>query len=993
MENSQVESKDNFVLTFKDMASIARKNRKTIWVFTALCAFFALFYALTRPPEYQVEATFKDKGKSQSGINQSLTAILLSGEISDSNVLAMMKSRRLVEHLVRSLGLQAVIAKNEPSFPILPLKTMRENFLAEYASLVNLSAPVLGRNGNVLMAEKVVYHGEVPLELKILFIAQGQFEISGRRGESIGRGSLGIPFISDVFEITLRANSQQPDEGVQYNLTLNPLEKTAEKIAKKFKIETDRNDKNLLKITYRNHDRYHAVSHINALMAAYQDYITEEHHRINNVQIDYLQERQHEMSRQLEEMINNYARNLSSNLSSIGVATYDKAMDFLTVNQQNFMQKILVIDLEMQWLHQVQDEGRINYDKFNSTITPEAINMLSKEIRFLKQKADTIDLALRNTPLDRQQFQESLIRQLQELNDIKRYSEEAKMMLASLENDKMPEQHEVLFNSQEFMVKIWYERLLNSDRENSKGNEWLNCKSNCISYLSHLIHFLDVRQRSIEERLTDQQLPLGEFQGIDLNTAKQLYVSYSKELKELEASAAQNQFLISQINQPDFEISTLSTVLKDPISTQMISDSSRLILSLRDHENRTQREQERIKSTLSIYKEFFVTHIGQELQLLELRQNILKEKIQALQSTNLALIQERISILENQMAEYISKRLMSLKRERGLYENILEEFKKEMSLLPHKWVTEKLIYQQMEINQNMVEEISRLVESKNITNNLETIQSTPIDLPILPLHPRPPHLILFTMVGAVAGSFLGFAWVLGKSIAKGVEASSDNLRLSGKHVSGLLTQDCTSRPDLPMLDNNLDTLRRLIAFFVTEEQPIRTKSAVPSAPGKTLLLLVGKGPIYAQSLAELMAKRGLKILIINLCFDSKDDHEQESGVLQYLEGIVEEPTIISKRAYDVILMGGITRHATELIATSRFSTMIDKLQTRYDWIIVCSNAGILSAEAESLMNRFYNVAVTIAGEPLSQLDAYMHLPGNMHRITFVMLNPSCYAFV
>jgi tyrosine-protein kinase Etk/Wzc len=520
------------------------------------------------------------------------------------------------------------------------------------------------------------------------------------------------------------------------------------------------------------------------------------------------------------------------------------------------------------------------------------------------------------------------------------------------------------------MVRIWYERLLNADQSRFEmAGEWLNCKSNCMSYLSHLVHYLDVRQRSIEERLANQQLPLDEFQGIDLNTARQLYVTYSKELNVLESNSAQQQFLISQINHPDFEISSLSAVMNDPISIEMISKASKQIISLRDYENRTQKEQERIKASLAIYKEFFITHIGQELQLIDLRQQILKEKIKALQSTNLALIQERISILENQMAEYLAKRLTSLKRERVLYEDILEEFRKEMALLPHKWVNEKLINQQMEINQSMVEEISRLVESKNITNNLETIQSTPIDLPLLPLHPRPPHLLLFSLVGAAAGAFLGFAWVLGKSIAGGVEAAEDNLRLAGQYVAGRLSKDFSCRPGLPLLDSELDTLRRLIAFM--EMGGRQAMNASCSCEGQTLLLLIGKGPNYAPALADLISKMGLKTIIINACFDQKDSHQTESGMLQYLEGKTEQPAIINHQSYDIIPAGGITRHATELMAARRFSALLESLQTRYDWIIVCSNASVISAEAESLVDRFSNVAVSLDGEPLDKLGAYI----------------------
>lgn len=896
MKNYHNDSEEDFLLTFSDILRILKKNRHRILIGSLAFAFFAFLYGVTRPIEYQAYATFKEKGKSQLGLSQSLSALLLNAEVNDSDALMMMKSRKLVEQLVKSLGLQVVLSKKEFTFSVLPLQTIKQNLLIEYALLKKPNIPVIKDQNIDLYAKDVTYHGEIPFELQITFQSDDDFEIFNHNGNKLGEGSLGAPFFIEGIQATLmRENSPGSSyRGIRQNylLTFLPLGGTAQTISKRFFIESDRSDKNLLKITYKHGNRHQAVSHINALMDLYQEHIIKEHQRTCALQIEYLQNRQQEMDMQLQEIMKNHAQELSSNLNSTGFVDYGTAMNFLTNNQHQFKQKLQALDLEIQWLHQAQNEGKLSYDTFNSTINSEVNNLLSKEIRSLRHEADSLEIALRK----------------------------------SQSNLQVP-----------------------------------------------------------EDILIAKHSSFSEFQGIDLQTAKELYLNYSKELNDLESKSAQQQFIINQINDPEFEISSLSTVLVDPISTEMISKATQLIISLKDHENLTQKEQERLKAGLSMHKEFFIIHLSQAVQLMDLRQRLMKEKIEALQRVNLSLIQEQISLLENQMTEQISRRLASLKLEKALYDQNLAELRTEMATLPRKWVSEQLIKQQMEINQNMIEEISKLVESKNLTSNLEKIQSAPVDLPITPIHPQSPHLFLITFLGTVAGAFLSFSWVLVKSVTQGVEASAENLCLAKQHVSGKLTKEYASVSNVPMLDSDLNTLRRLIAFITSND--LKKTNTSQACQGELLLLLINKGPNYSMNLAELMFKMGLKILVINLSFDAQGKYSNESGLLQYLEGSVKQPVIINTKSYDFMPAGGISRHGNELIASNSFRDLIENLRKQYDWIIASSTVSPQAAEAEHLLELFPYAAISVMGESLQQLrNCISHAHGSeKHFITFVVI--------
>lgn len=861
----QLNSENDFLLTSSDLINVIKKSRHAIVKMAMICAFIAFCYGLSRPIEYKVEATFKEKGKSQSGLNQSLSALLLNAEAHENEALTLMRSRMLIEKLVKLQGLQAELIKNEVSFPKF-FKRIKDNLLSEYANIKKLTHPILIPLDEDIKAEKVDYDGEVPLELSLEIKSDEDFNLITPDGVILGQGRFDSPFFSEQFSFTLQKKSPDITSG-QYRLILHPLGKTAQAIAKKFSIESDRFDSSLLKLAYRHPDKYQAAAHTNALMDLYKEHSHQEHQYICNLQIAYLQEKQADMSKQLEELMSSHAYHLSSDLSNTGFADYTSAMNFLTSNQHNYKQRLQAIDLEIYWLKQAQKEDREKFDKFTSTLNPDFINQLIKDIRQLKHEADSLKLALRKF------------------------------------------------------------------------------------------------EPAARETLTKN------FLGIDLNTAKELYLAYSKELNTLEAQEAQFNFLINQINLPDFEISSLSTVLTDPISTEMISKASPLVLALKDQDNRTQKEQERLKSGLSVHKEFFITHLGQTSQLTQLRQQLMKEKIEALQNAHLALISEQISIHENQMADYIAKRLIALEHEKNLYEQQLVELRSEMAALPSKWVAEQMIEQNMEINRNMIEQISKLVESKNLASNLEKTQSTSVDLPIVPIHPQPPHLLLLTLIGALTGGFLGTGWAIVKSIGKGVTASLDNLRLAGQHVSGALSLHNYSlsleglkESSSQLLDSDLETLRRMILFITTSSScydNLHKENA--------LLLLYNRGPRYAKILAQLMSKMGFKILILDLCFSDQENASTNQGVLQYLQEDSVVLNIEHKVYYDVIYAGGITRFANEMFASDKFKKLILELKSKYDWMIAINGSSPLSAEAETLLKQFDKAIITINDESLQDL--------------------------
>ncbi len=866
----------NLVVTRSDFMAALRRHKKRVQFCVWLCAGLAFLFAVTRPIQYEAKAVFQEKGKSSAGISEDLLMrSFFSAAQPSSDALVAMKSRRLAEALVRKHGLQADIERDEYRFPFLPISTIFDNLKVEMALWRGAKYPVLQESEFPIIVHDVMYEENVPLHLDLEVTSPETYLIRKGR-EVIASGEFGEPVAADQFSLVFVLNPNASDYIGHYRLRLNPLGTAAEKIQDRFTILSDPKDKYVLKISYLYPTSQMSVAHLNTLMGLYQKHVNDEHLRIAKAQMSYLLDRQKEMGSQLKQVMGEHAQDLSTDLSTTGFATSEKAMEFLANYQQNLRQKLMALELEIQRLESVSRDPSQNFNKFLTVGSTDWLNRTLMEMRTLKQQADALTLALQ------------------------------------------------------------------------KGAPAGN---------------------GSEEAFESQ---LSEFQGISPNTAKELYIAYCKELSDKETKALSLEYIIEHMNDPHFEISSLSTVLDDATSAEMISKAVNTSLALRDTENRSTKEQDRLKEDLELQKTFLSSHLKQTIDLLQISQNLLKKKIYSLQSINLSLLENEMDLLTQQMTDYIHSTLAAHLREKALLTQTLRELTGEMVLLPQKWAAEQLIDHQMTMNRTLTEEISKIVETKNITSNLEKIQSIPLDFPLQPVHPKSPKLVLFTLLGAILGLFIGLLWTVGSALREGVCASLAIMHASGYHTSGSLSQGIGAVSGSKWLDSDLETLRLLIAFMMEKQ----------ADGGKTLLMLCGAGPNYASALARLLGKRGSKVLIVDICFDR--GASSATGLLQYLKGETSQLNFQSEDGFDRLAAGGIDRFANELLGSDRFKQAIHICEKDYDWVLFVSNDRLDQPEVETLLSLFPKVAATLSGETVESLERPLALLAEHHtRITFL----------
>lgn len=941
---------DEIWITFSDILFLCRRAKKKIFLFIFFSSFLLAIYGLTKQVKYHSVATFREKS-SRNSMNslQSNFLSLFEGSRNEANgeALSTLQSQMLIKRLIKKLNLQAVLEPKENSFKT--LSNIKDNIKIEWALFKKKQGPIFKDSIQPIAPIDIFYEGETPLRLKISFTSEENFEVFYSNKEPSIQGNMDSPLTVQNMQFALTRKNLDAVTGREFYLYILPIENVIKTISNQLVAETDKEDKTLIKLSYSDEDRYRAASILNTLMSLYQDYLKEYQQRMHEEQITYLRERQDEMQLHLRHMMNEHADTLSADVLNMGFPDVHSAIDFFALVQQKYSSALLEIDLELKRLEHLQEEGGFQLIKIANN--DKVIDTIYESIHKLSRIGDSIELALGQS-----QEKGDISVQLEELQKIKSLSGEADQMIALLDTGNIPDSKYKLLDDTRFQVRNWCDRLASAKKEEREF-----CLLLFSEYLNHLMHLFRVQEKSLQEQLKNQRAIQNEFQGIDLDTAKELYIQFNHEQSKAESDMAEKQFILTQMNEPSFEISSLSTVLHDPVSQKMIEDARALLISLKDENNRSPREQERLKNSLTLQKQFILQHLDQTILLLKLKQNIFKEKIRSLQTTTLGLIQQEISVLEKHLTDYISSRQSQLYQEKLIVERHQNELQQEMAKLPNKWVSEKIIDQQMEMDKKMVEEISRLVEAKNTSNNLDLIQSAPVDFAIPSSQPKSPNLIVYLILGGVLGALSSMSFIGLKTIITGFPVTEDSLCLAQCHVSGRLISGDTHKP---FLDTDLDTLRRMMRFLEANSS---------TSMGNIATLVIGGNPDYSRALALLMSKKGCKILLLPLMFNLPTNEEECPGLIQYLEGKANAPKMIHDTYCDVIYSGGISRFAYEALGSSRFNHLLKDLKKQYDWIFIVSRENSSSPEIEFLLEISEKIIVSIDNHKWHQVKNILNL--------------------
>ncbi len=269
--------------------------------------------------------------------------------------------------------------------------------------------------------------------------------------------------------------------------------------------------------------------------------------------------------------------------------------------------------------------------------------------------------------------------------------------------------------------------------------------------------------------------------GLSLETSRELYIHFCKAQSNLDEQIEKMHYLSKKVLDPNFEISSLGTALEDQVSRQIIHQASEISLALQEEGARSEKEKERLRAQMQRQRDFLKDHLLHTAHLQELQKQTVQENKAGLQRNILNLLDKQIVLAQKKIKEGIQTRLSSIQEEEKQQQLHMGHINKEMSGQPEKWMHEEMVKQNMDLNKVVIEEISRLVETKNISHHLDMIRSEPLMLAEPPLKPNFPSFFFFGCLGALA---TGLGYLFYAAAVHGVKATSENLKRSGYAVLG-----------------------------------------------------------------------------------------------------------------------------------------------------------------------------------------------------------------
>lgn len=973
----QTKPEERIVITFQDIKIILQKIKGKILVCMVIMGMLGALFALTRPIKYKAEGSFRERNTKPSGISDSLVhAIIMdsaSGGNSNSELATMIRSHKLMKEVAQKLSLQGKIEPKDNQEGVFSL--IQNNLKVEWAKFRKNPYPVLTDPCCPIGIKQLSYAGEVPLYLEVLMKDKGAFQILDSKGQELAIGQLDLPVQVDKLTIILTQTAPGTSSGKTFDLSVAPMKDTVQTLIEDLEFDSAKNDKGVLKMVYSHRDRHLGTKFVNTIMDVFQKYLKEYQAKVSAIQMDYLYQKQELSTEKLKKIMEDNAMFASNDLTHSGFVNAKDEMEFLAQRRHELREKLLANELQMRRLNLIQPGNCAYFDQCtrmegDSTV----LNDMLSNIRKLKQEREGIELAIQQGEIvDEKALNGAFQQQITDLEQVQRYKGELEQIIHGIVSKQSLEPSYTIMKDSRFLITGWFEKVAQSSSDLKQ-----KAQESFVLYLTNLQRMLNMYEKVLQERLTFQYQPSTVYQGIDLAMAKELYMDFCKQLNEDESTIRKTHYFLNQMHKEDFEITSLSPVLTDSVSLGMISKASDLVLRLKDEDNQSQREQERLKTELALQKTFLSQHLKQTIELLELNKQLMNEKIYALQNVKLELINQQVSVLEKNLYDHVQSRLADLEQERVVMTQHLDDLYTQMTGLPKKQMNEQLIDHQIQINQLIIEEIARITESKNISNNLELIQSAPLDPAIAAVHPIPPKAFLFTLLGAAFGGLLGCGFFVGAALVKGLSVSAANLKAIGQHVSGNFSVGYTPSSETALADADLDTLRRLEAFFDSLNNTVNPECRV-------LLLIEGKGPDYSPDLAKLLLQKGRKVLIVDTGFSGMS--QPKTGFVQYLQGKEAELPISKMPFGDYLAAGTITRYTSEILASQPFGTLLAKLKSSYDWILLVSHASPVSAEAESLAALFPLIAVSVHDEMVENLEFFItRAEEEKNRVSFVLYN-------
>lgn len=903
-----IEAKSFF--TLRDFAYIFRKNRKNIFRWSLACFFLSCGILFMKSPKYLVEGVFQFNTPVQSEPSSVLEILKRSASSATSkdDIQVILRSKKFSFPMIQKEGLQVQYHKKEGFFS----KVFRK-FHEGWNGFMGYKIPDQDR----FIFLNVSYDKESPLNFSIQFMTENQFEISLSKDQVfIGKLKEPVEFLEG--KLTLYKKPKTLTVNQKYYFTIQPMETAHQEWKNLFSISNEISQKKFLKISCLHRDRHFATHLINEILFDFQKYLKKESESIAKDHLQFLHNRQEIVSQNFVETLQSNVRQFEDNLRDSGFLYFKDEIHHLLKERGLYTSRLQSIELSLKRLkNSFPQKKELLPDGYRFTAD------LSKKICDLKKQKNDLELVLYEK---RGNFDQDFLfkkpRQdlKKEILKVKANQEKIKEILHQLhETESIP-------NSLQGTYPEIFENL----------NFSLFTKEDQIEYFKDIYHELELKEKYIHNQQNDMEDFSKSYEGILFSSAQKLYLSTQDDIEKSMALIKLYEHYFQQLDQPQFEWSSLSAIPNDDTIQTISKKATALRLKLEDRTNRTAKERSRTEEELKLQKRFLEQHLSETIHANQMNMEFYENKLNALRNVMVHCIDREVASLIQHGEDFKRSKISNLLDEKKLIERELDFLKEKMQYLPQKWQKSEDLSLKKKLALQVMKTMTELIENKTLSQNLSNNSSKPFDLAIPPLSPKKNYLLFSALIFGILGGCGYFCWQLFHQALKGFPIHFEKLQMLQVPVLGTISYSCDGYSQDYISDQDLETLRQAMCF-VGKKSPM------------IVSVIGGEGPHFGHLLSSLLSQQGIGVLLMDCYFQNKMEKKIQTGIKQCIKDLRLFKTEKLPEGYEYLSPGGTTRFGAEIIGSRQFSRLLDKIKNNYDIILLYSKTKLHFAEAKNFL--------------------------------------------
>lgn len=883
---------EDLVFSIDDFKRLLQKKKSKLMIIMLLSSCLTALYSFSSSPKFESIATYKQSSIDQDQ-NYDLKSFFQAFSQTSLNNLSIpiILSRNILFQLIEQLGLQAKIC-NEGFFHR-TFRNIRDNIRAELSLPISKLEPFGFSN--------LCYEGNKTLVYYLKLTTPFQYEIYDKKKNKLCENDLGRSIVLENGTLSFTLSSIPTNYQLDhlYLLKILPKLDLFNKYKKQIRINPIPQDKTILEFKLQEPYPSTAASILNTLMNTVEKYLIKKNEKLLSFQLDYLHQRQDELSEKLNLAVKNHAELLKTNFQQYNFLGIKEELNLIMTPFQEYQKRLNEIELQKASL---ENHLPITLRSSNPLDNPKLLQQFSHH---LKEQIEETSLLIQNLHQDKP------------------------LILRVLPQETFGN----LLKDIEKFKQLWI-----SSQTETYRQLYQERRQQLTTYLENFLSHLNQRQKSLQEGMFYIKENDLDFQGLSLQDARGLFQKYCLEFDHLHEELKQLIFFRDHLHEPQFEISTLSNILTDSVTQQLIQKSSELETQLCDAINRSDKEHQRFKEALAMNKKFLSTHLYQTLELGKIRLQLLREKIHTVYTTICQLLNKEKEILELKILDS----------------------KKSLAHIPEIWNQEKQLHFKSELTKGMMEGLIQIIESKNLKRRLYQADSQTLDCAFVSPKAVRPYVLIKTGIVGILIALAYFSYSALYLFFKGFPVSLKTLSIMGFPTFGTLAPGF----DLPfssLSEHNLNVLRSMSRFLLKFED---TKS-------KTIALISEKGSHFYENIFHLLKLQNYKILLVDCRFDRIVKPQDQPGLYHYLQSIIPDLPIRRFDHYDFIPAGYNTQFTTELLSLSSFQIFLEKMHNDYDFIFLLHQASLTSTESLEALLKCNAAIITVAEESYEVLSPYI----------------------